>query len=160
SLPNVTFRSFRATVDLLMDGGRACGALVLDESSGELVSVRARAVLLATGGLGRVYSETTNPDVATGDGVAMAYRAAAEISDIEIVQVHPSALIVEGPAGVVLSEAVRGEGGVLRNAAGERFTDELAARDVVTGAIVPELRRTGDPHVFLDLTHGGTDFFQ
>src|SRR5262245_12810371 len=86
SIPAIAFRSFRATVDLLIDEGRAAGALVFDGNSGETIAVRARAVLLATGGLGRVYKETTNPDVATGDGVAMAWRAGAEISDIEFVQ--------------------------------------------------------------------------
>src|SRR6185295_4372703 len=92
SLPNVTFRSFRATVDLLVEQDRVCGALIYDGTSEELIAVPARAVLLATGGLGRVYKETTNPDVATGDGVAMAWRAGAEISDIEFVQFHPTAL--------------------------------------------------------------------
>jgi L-aspartate oxidase len=160
SLPGVTFRSFRATVDLLMDEGQAVGALVFDGTASESVAVRARAVLLATGGLGRVYKETTNPDVATGDGVAMAYRAGAEISDIEFVQFHPTALHVEGAPRFLLSEALRGEGGVLRNAAGERFTDELAPRDVVSRAIVAEMSRTGAPHVFLDLTHRGPEFIR
>src|SRR5205823_8554927 len=122
-------------------------------ASHELAPLPARAVLLATGGLGRVYKETTNPDVATGDGVAMAYRAGAEISDIEFVQFHPTALHVEGAPRFLLSEALRGEGGVLRNAAGERFTDELAPRDVVSRAIVREMGRTGAAHVLLDLTH-------
>src|SRR5204863_2818723 len=150
----------RATIDLLVADGEVRGARMLDDAGGGLVDVEARAVLLATGGLGRVYRETTNPDVATGDGVAMAYRAGAEISDIEFVQFHPTALHVEGAPRFLLSEALRGEGGVLRNAAGERFTDELAPRDVVARAIVAELRRTGAPHVFLDLTHGGADFIR
>jgi L-aspartate oxidase len=160
SIPAITFRSFRATVDLRMEGGRACGARVLDAAAGELDEVRARAVLLATGGLGRVYKETTNPDVATGDGVAMAYRAGAEIRDIEFVQFHPTALHVEGAPRFLLSEALRGEGGLLRNGAGERFTDELAPRDVVSRAIVEEMGRTGSPHVFLDLTHRGPEFIR
>jgi L-aspartate oxidase len=160
SLPGVTFRSFRATIDLLMESGQVAGALVYDGEADELIPVRARAVLLATGGLGRVYKETTNPDVATGDGVAMAYRAGAKISDIEFVQFHPTALHVEGAPRFLLSEALRGEGGVLRNESGERFTDELAPRDVVSRAIVAEMRRTGAPHVFLDLTHRGADFIR
>ncbi len=160
SIPAISFRSFRATVDLLIDEGQAAGALVFDGNSGETIAVHARAVLLATGGLGRVYKETTNPDVATGDGVAMAWRAGAEISDIEFVQFHPTALHVEGAPRFLLSEALRGEGGVLRNAAGERFTDELAPRDVVSRAIVAEMRRTAAPHVFLDLTHRGPEFIR
>ena len=160
SIPDITFRSFRATVDLLIGDDGAAGALVLDGETSELIAVSARAVLLATGGLGRVYKETTNPDVATGDGVAMAYRAGAEIGDIEFVQFHPTALHVQGAPRFLLSEALRGEGGVLRNAAGERFTDELAPRDVVARAIVAEMRRTGAPHVFLDLTHRGAEFIR
>ena len=160
SLPGVTFRSFRATVDLLIEDGEARGALVYDGASEKLVPVSARAVLLATGGLGRVYKDTTNPDVATGDGVAMAYRAGAEISDIEFVQFHPTALHVASAPRFLLSEALRGEGGVLRNSAGDRFTDELAPRDVVTRAIIAELRRSGAPHVYLDLTHRGADFIR
>src|SRR2546426_7447661 len=129
-----------------------------DGSAGELSAVRARAVLMTTGGLGRVYKETTNPDVATGDGVAMAWRAGAEISDIEFVQFHPTALHVESAPRFLLSEALRGAGGVLRNAARERFTDELAPRDMVSRAIVAEMRRTNAPHVYLDLTHRGPEF--
>ena len=133
-------------------------------SEQRLTAVRAKAVLLATGGLGCVYRETTNPEVATGDGVAMAWRAGAEIADIEFVQFHPTALHVEGAPRFLLSEALRGEGAYLRNAAGERFMEryhplaELAPRDVVSRAIVAEMRRTGGPHVWLDITHRGADF--
>src|SRR5437899_535180 len=166
SIPGITFRSFRATVDLLIDEGQASGALVFDGTAGESVAVRARAVLLATGGLGRVYKETTNPDVATGDGVAMAYRAGAEISDIEFVQFHPTALAVAGAPRFLLSEALRGEGALLHNTRGERFMEryhpllELAPRDVVARAIVSEMASTGSPHVFLDLTHRGETFIR
>ena len=166
SLPGVTFRSFAATTDLLLDNGRVIGALVCDSSSRELMAVHARAVLLATGGLGRVFLETTNPDVATGDGVAMAYRAGAAIGDIEFVQFHPTALHVDGAPRFLLSEALRGEGAHLRNAAGHRFMPayhpmaELAPRDVVARAIVSELRATGAPHVFLDLTHRDPAFIR
>ncbi len=161
SLPNVEFRSFAAMTDLLVneaDAGRVAGALVLEESSGQLLKIPARAVLLATGGLGRVFRETTNPHVATGDGVAAAYRAGAEISDLEFMQFHPTALHVEGAPRFLLSEALRGEGAILRNSAGERFMErynpmkELAARDVVSRAIISEIERTGAEHVFLDLT--------
>ncbi|SRR5579883_105374 len=157
SLPNITFRSYAATTDLLLGGG-VCGALLYDAAARTTTPIPARAVLLATGGLGRVFLNTTNPEVATGDGVAMAFRAGAEISDIEFVQFHPTALYVEGAPCFLLSEALRGEGGVLRNLAGERFMEryhplkELAPRDVVARSIVTEMARTGASHVWLDLT--------
>lgn len=159
SLPNIAIRSFSAITDLLADGESVCGAMAFEEKTARHVRISARAVLLATGGLGRVYRVTTNPDVATGDGVAMAYRTGAEISDIEFVQFHPTALHVKGAPSFLLSEALRGEGAVLRNGAGERFMQdyhamaELAPRDVVSRGIVAELRRTGEPHVYLDLSH-------
>jgi L-aspartate oxidase len=143
SLPNVTFQSFAAIADLPVKDGRVAGY---------------RAVLLATGGLGRLYLNTTNPDVATGDGVAMAYEAGAEISDIEFVQFHPTALAVPGAPRFLLSEALRGEGARLLNTRGERFTNELAPRDVVSRAIVEEMRRDGTVHVLLDLSHKGEEY--
>jgi L-aspartate oxidase len=166
SLPNVTFRSFAATTELLLAEDGAAGAMVWDAKSGEEWPIRARAVLLATGGLGHVYLNTTNPDVATGDGVAMAYRAGAEIADIEFVQFHPTALAVPGAPRFLLSEALRGEGAILRNTEGERFMEryhpllELAPRDVVARAIASEMARTGAAHVFLDLTHRGESFIR
>lgn len=160
ALKNVEFRSFAAMIDLTLGSdGRVNGAIAWDEASRTRVEVRARAVLLATGGLGRVFRDTTNPDVATGDGVAAAFRAGAEIADIEFVQFHPTALQVPGAPRFLLSEALRGEGARLINTAGERFMgryhplEELAPRDVVSRAIVSELRRTEAEHVWLDLTH-------
>ncbi|MBI3667396.1 MAG: L-aspartate oxidase [Acidobacteria bacterium] len=164
TLPDICFRSYATTIDLLLAEGEVCGASVWNAQERRVETITARAVLLATGGLGAVYSETTNPDVATGDGVAMAYRCGAEISDLEFVQFHPTALHVEGAPRFLLSEALRGEGAYLHNAAGERFMaryspqGELAARDVVSRAIVAELKRTGAPHVFLDLTHLDASF--
>jgi L-aspartate oxidase len=161
ALPNVTFRGFSAVADLLLADGRVTGALALDERTGAAVPVLARAVLLATGGLGRVFAGTTNPDVATGDGVAMAWRAGARISDIEFVQFHPTALHVQGAPRFLLSEALRGEGARLLNSRGERFMvgvhplAELAPRDVVSRAIVDEMRREGSSHVYLDLSGRG-----
>jgi L-aspartate oxidase len=160
ALRNISFRSYAATTDLLTDGGTVTGALVYDAATHRLAPIHARCVLLATGGLGRVFRETTNPNVATGDGVAMAWRAGAVISDLEFVQFHPTALHVKGAPRFLLSEALRGEGAYLRNAEGERFTDELAPRDVVSRAILAEMRRTGAPHVFLDLTHRGAEFVE
>jgi L-aspartate oxidase len=163
-LTNVTFRSYSATTELLASDSGVTGALVWDAESKTEIAIQARAVLLATGGLGRVYLNTTNPEVATGDGVAMAFRAGAEIADIEFVQFHPTALAVPGAPCFLLSEALRGEGATLRNCAGERFMGrchelkELAPRDVVARAIASEMTRTGSTHVFLDLTHRGEAF--
>ena len=115
-------------------------------------------MLLATGGLGQIYRETTNPDVATGDGMAIAYDAGASLSDMEFVQFHPTALAVKGAPRFLLSEALRGEGAVLRNINLERFmkryneAQELAARDIVARAIVSEMHRTASEHVYLDMT--------
>jgi len=159
AIPNIAFESFAAVTDLLMEDGETVGAIAYDGERNVLVSIRARAVLLATGGLGQVYKETTNPEVATGDGVAMAYRAGAVISDIEFVQFHPTALHKRGAPRFLLSEALRGEGAYLRSGKGERFMvgrhplAELAPRDVVSRHIVEELARSGEPHVYLDLTH-------
>ena len=164
TLPNITFQSFSAVVDLLTHEGEICGALAWSDKEHGFVPIRARAVLLATGGLGCVYRETTNPDVATGDGVAMAYRAGAEISDMEMIQFHPTALFLQVAPRFLLSEALRGEGAYLRNAAGERFMsryspqEELAPRDVVSRAIVAELHRTQTGPVYLDLTHLDAEF--
>ncbi len=164
SIENITFRSFSAVTDLLLDDGDVVGALACDEQERCSVPIRARAVLLATGGLGHVYSNSTNPAVATGDGVSMAWHAGAEIGDIEFVQFHPTALHVEGAPRFLLSEALRGEGARLRNAAGECFMEryhelrELAPRDIVSRAIVSEILREGSPHMFLDLTHLEPDF--
>ena len=123
SLPSIRFESYSAITDLLISDGRAAGAVAFEEKGRVLRDVHARAVLLATGGLGRVFKETTNPDVATGDGVAMAWRAGAEISNIEFVQFHPTALHVEGAPRFLLSEALRGEGALLLNGAGEAFME-------------------------------------
>jgi L-aspartate oxidase len=163
SLPNIEFRSYAATTDLLV-GGEAAGAVVFDAKARKMSAVYARAVLLATGGLGRVYLNTTNPDVATGDGVAIAWRAGAEISDMEFVQFHPTALHIENAPRFLLSEALRGEGAELLNARGERFMKnyhplgELAPRDVVARAIVSEMVKAGEKHVYLDLTKRGSEF--
>lgn len=159
SLPNVQIRSFTAMTDLLVAGDTVTGAVFFDALSGKHTSIRARATLLATGGLGRIFRDTTNPDVATGDGIAVAYRAGAALSDLEFVQFHPTALLVPGAPRFLLSEALRGEGAYLRNIHGERFMHryspmlELAPRDVVARAILAEAQSTGADHVLLDLTH-------
>jgi L-aspartate oxidase len=160
SIPNISYRSFSAVVDVLLnEHGEVCGVVAWDEKERRLIPIYAKAVLLATGGLGCVYWETTNPSVATGDGMAMAYRAGAQLADMEMVQFHPTALFAEGAPRFLLSEALRGEGARLLNAAGEPFMHnydergDLAPRDIVSRAIVAELRRTQSGPVYLDLTH-------
>jgi L-aspartate oxidase len=145
-------------VDLLVEDSRVCGVTYLDERSCTLRTLRARGVLLATGGLGQVYKETTNPSVACGDGVAMAYRSGALLSDMEFVQFHPTALYVKGAPRFLLSEALRGEGAHLRNILLERFmlhyheAAELAPRDIVSRAIIMEMQKARSDFVYLDLT--------
>jgi L-aspartate oxidase len=142
-LARVELMEWVTTVDLVVDAGRVVGAMLLT-AEGELVEVRARAVLLASGGAGQVYRETTNPAVATGDGIAMAYRSGAELMDMEFYQFHPTAFAMEGAPRFLMSEALRGEGAWLVNARGERFMKryhpglELAPRDVVARAIAKE----------------------
>jgi L-aspartate oxidase len=156
----IDLREFEFTTELLVRDGRVAGVRVLDEA-GQAREIFASSVLLATGGLGHVYSDTTNPSVATGDGVAMAHRAGAEISDMEFVQFHPTALYVKGAPRFLLSEALRGEGAYLRNFELKRFMPkyhemgELAPRDVVARAIAHELEIVKNPKaaVYLDLTH-------
>ena len=155
SLPDVRAHAHARVVDLLIDEGRCRGACYID-ASGEQREARASAVLLATGGAGQVYRETTNPAVATGDGVAMAFRAGAMVADLEFVQFHPTALKAAGQPRFLLSEALRGEGARLINADGEAFVSryeaagDLASRDRVSRAIAREEQRTGRP-VFLSL---------
>jgi L-aspartate oxidase len=144
-------------IDLLTHEGICHGALIWSPDRG-LMMVRAKQTVLATGGCGRLYRETTNPAVATGDGLAMALRAGAELQDLEFVQFHPTALYVAGASRALISESLRGEGAVLRNRSGKRFMPEyhpdaeLAPRDTVSRCIVKEMKRTGDTHVLLDVT--------
>jgi len=147
-------------IDLLTVDGRCVGALTLNLDDGGLTLNMAMVTILATGGAGQVFGRTTNPLVATGDGVAMAYRAGAAIRDLEFVQFHPTGLAVPGQETVqLITEALRGEGAYLRNAVGERFMTaydsrgELASRDVVVRAMMNEMRKEGSAHVFLDATH-------
>src|SRR5579884_761681 len=167
TLKNISFSEFEFTSALCMENGRISGVQLIS-AQGEMHQVRSRAVLLATGGLGHVYRETTNPSVATGDGVAMAFRAGAEISDMEFVQFHPTALYVKKAPRFLLSEALRGEGAILRNEQMLRFMPkyhplaELAPRDVVARAIAHELEvsHSKDPVVYLDLTHKNAEKLQ
>jgi L-aspartate oxidase len=160
TLKHISISEFEFTTDLSVEDGCVVGVSLIDDK-GAIRHVHAKAVVLATGGLGCVYANTTNPDVATGDGMAMAFRAGAEISDMEFVQFHPTALYLKGAPRFLLSEALRGEGAYLRNGELDRFMPkyhplaELAPRDVVARAIAHELEvsRAKDPAVFLDMTH-------
>lgn len=155
---NVTLWDRTFTIDLLTHEGRCVGALVHRKQQGKLL-IWAKQIILASGGAGMVYRETTNPPVATGDGMAAAYRAGAEVRDMEFMQFHPTVLYVAGSSRYLISEAVRGEGAYLRDKNGVRFMldedprAELATRDVVAQAIVRCMERTQHPNVYLDLSH-------
>ena len=157
---------FANTESLIVNDGRCVGVRFLDPILRTPREIYGRAVIMCTGGAGQLYQHTTNPPVATGDGMAMAYFAGAEMADMEFIQFHPTALSVEGAPRFLLSEAMRGEGGILRNAQGERFMDryderlELAPRDIVSRSIVAEMRRTGSRTVFLDMTALEADFLR
>ena len=159
NLKNVTLLRHHFAIDLLMDENRCCGINVLDESSNTKFEIHSKITFLATGGLGQVYESTTNPRVATGDGIAMATRANGEISDMEFIQFHPTALYeIGGSERFLISEAVRGSGAFLCHKDGSKFMHKydpklsLACRDVVSRAVESELKSHNLDHVYLNCT--------
>ncbi len=171
--PRIRLHEHHVAMELIMTGrrdsenpGRCAGAYVYERESREILSFVAPRTVIATGGTGKVYLYTSNPDIATGDGIAMAYRAGARIANMEFIQFHPTCLYHPEAKSFLISEALRGEGGVLRNAAGEAFMEgyhpmgSLAPRDVVARAIDDQMKRRGDPCVYLDVTHLSADFLR
>jgi len=164
--PNIELVAHAATIGLIVEEGRCVGVRFIDPNESLLREMYARAIVLATGGAGQLFAQTTNPSIATGDGMAMAYAAGAAMCDLEFTQFHPTALAIEGAPRFLLSEALRGEGAILRNHEGEAFArryddrGEMAPRDIVARAIVAEMERTGARCMYLDMTHLKADFLR
>ena len=162
--PNVSIMEHAMLIDLVLREGRCIGAYLFNDATGEIFAVQARHTVLATGGCGKVYLYTSNPDIATGDGIALAWRAGAQIADMEFIQFHPTCLYHPKAKNFLISEAVRGEGAVLTDASGTPFMERydsrgsLAPRDIVARAIDSEMKRTGAPYCCLDIRQKGRDF--
>ncbi len=157
--PNISKLPNHFVVDLMIRGGRCAGAILLNEESGEMCPVTAKATLLTTGGSGQLYLRTSNPPGATGDGIAAVYRGGGVLVDMEFIQFHPTTFALPRTPSFLITEALRGEGAVLRNIKNRRFManyhslGELAPRDELSRAIVTEMRRSGGDYVLLDATH-------
>lgn len=160
---NIRIQERTFVLDLLTENNECRGVLAYDEDTGKYKAYVSDIVICATGGYGRLYSNTTNPEVATGDGICMAYRAGTELMDLEFIQFHPTVLFHPENKSFLISEAVRGEGALLRNSEGKRFMPEyhelceLAPRDVVSRAIFAEMKKTGSDHVYLDIAFKGRE---
>jgi L-aspartate oxidase len=158
SLKNVSVHERCFVLDILRTGNRCTGVLAWSREEGYL-AIHAGATILTSGGAGQVYRESTNPEVATGDGLAIAFRGGAVVRDMEFFQFHPTVLYLAGAPRILISETARGEGGILRDGSGCRFmpdyhsSAELAPRDIVSRAILNQMEKTRDAHIFLDLTH-------
>jgi len=161
----VDVRNFIYGKDLIIKNGRCIGAIAFDVQSNTEMVFLSKATIICTGGLGQIFLHNTNPSFATGDGIAMAYRAGAEVTDMEFVQFHPTTLFLHGVVETrfLISEAVRGEGAILENIDGERFMPryhllkELAPRDIVSRSILSEMKRTNSDHVYLNLSPIGAE---
>ncbi|MDY6911753.1 MAG: L-aspartate oxidase [Chloroflexota bacterium] len=157
--PNITIMEHCLATNIVVRDGVAQRVTAFDSRVGSLEQFDSKCIILATGGAGRLFKLTTNPDVATGDGVALAFKAGAEITDMEFCQFHPTAIRLPGIPPFLISEAVRGEGGILRNVDGRHFMPdyspdaELAPRDIVARGIVAEMMKTSSERVFIDVTH-------
>ncbi|MCK5213801.1 MAG: L-aspartate oxidase [Candidatus Omnitrophica bacterium] len=162
---NIKILEHTFAIDLLHKDRICFGAVVYNEKEGKK-AIYAQKTILATGGIGQIYRETTNSIVATGCGLALAFRAGAKLMDMEFVQFHPTTLYIAGAARILISETIRGEGGMLKNKYGERFMGkyhedgELAPRDVVSRAILREMKKSNDTHVYLDITHLNSRFLE
>ncbi|MFQ5924972.1 MAG: L-aspartate oxidase [Dehalococcoidia bacterium] len=158
-LAKIAILEYFLATEIVVENGVVRGVRALDCRTGGVEEFGCRALILATGGGGRLFKFTTNPDIATGDGIALAYNAGAEITDMEFLQFHPTALRLPGVIPFLISEAVRGEGGILRNVEGHQFMfdyspeGDLASRDIVARGILSEMNKTGSDRVLLDVTH-------
>ena len=163
---NIDILEYHVAINLVTLDGKVIGAYVLDVKNKKVIRIQAKIVVLASGGAGKVYMYTSNPDIATGDGIAMAYRAGATIMNMEFYQFHPTCLYHPYAKSFLISEALRGEGAILVDREGKRFMEkyhedrDLAPRDIVARAIDNELKKSGEDCVFLDITHRDPDFIK